>query len=305
MLCSAPLVDSNGAILGVCGFDVSDLHFRRAYAPSPKLYEGTFCALAPARDAGLPTARLDMNGALMSWRWLDSSKSESDAAAISHVGEIGDLAVYRSRNGDEYVGGERALRTQPSDVHERAAAISDIRLADFVFVLLTPKGQFDAERYYNALRLAVPFVVATIAGLVLSIVFSRLYMRPIQRAVQVAKEGGDDIPLTHIDELDEIIEYLTNLNSTNKHYSERMSAAGAGENSEEQEFKRRAETLSPAERSVLDLCLQGLSANDIAAILKISPNTVKSHNRNIFDKMGAGSQRELLMMYIRILKGTK
>ena len=41
---------------------------------------------------------------------------------------------------------------------------------------------------------------------------------------------------------------------------------------------------------------------EIAAALGISPNTVKTHNRNIFAKMQVSSQRELLMTYIDILK---
>ena len=54
------------------------------------------------------------------------------------------------------------------------------------------------------------------------------------------------------------------------------------------------EELSPAERRVLDLLLEGLSVSDVARELWLSPNTVKTHRRSIYRKLGATTREEMV-----------
>lgn len=54
------------------------------------------------------------------------------------------------------------------------------------------------------------------------------------------------------------------------------------------------EALSDREQAVLNLLLQGISNNDIAGCLQISPSTVKFHLRNIYSKLGVRSRAEAL-----------
>ena len=44
--------------------------------------------------------------------------------------------------------------------------------------------------------------------------------------------------------------------------------------------------LSPRERSIIELIGQGRSNKEIARLLGISPETVKSHVKNMFSKLG-------------------
>jgi len=53
-----------------------------------------------------------------------------------------------------------------------------------------------------------------------------------------------------------------------------------------------AELLSPREQGVLDLLVQGRSNKDIARTLAIAPETVKSHVKNIFTKLGVASRAQ-------------
>ena len=53
-------------------------------------------------------------------------------------------------------------------------------------------------------------------------------------------------------------------------------------------------TLSAREREVLGYLQTGLSSAEIASALHISANTLKSHQRSVYRKLGVGSRREAI-----------
>ena len=55
-------------------------------------------------------------------------------------------------------------------------------------------------------------------------------------------------------------------------------------------YDRVSEALTARERDVLAMISQGRSNKDIARTLKISPETVKSHVKNIFLKLAVGTR---------------
>jgi len=59
---------------------------------------------------------------------------------------------------------------------------------------------------------------------------------------------------------------------------------------------RRIESLTPRERQVLDLIMEGASNKVVAASLSISPRTVEIYRANVMSKMRADSLSELIRM---------
>ena len=55
--------------------------------------------------------------------------------------------------------------------------------------------------------------------------------------------------------------------------------------------------LSPREKEVLDLLLEGKQRNEIAAMLYISENTVKKQISSIYAKLGVASRNELFALF--------
>ncbi|MHC5351911.1 helix-turn-helix transcriptional regulator [Metapseudomonas furukawaii] len=60
--------------------------------------------------------------------------------------------------------------------------------------------------------------------------------------------------------------------------------------------------LSPRERQVARLVLKGYASSAIAELLAITPGTVKVHRKNLYDKLGIGSQSELFGLFVRGLR---
>jgi DNA-binding NarL/FixJ family response regulator len=56
--------------------------------------------------------------------------------------------------------------------------------------------------------------------------------------------------------------------------------------------------LSERERQVLDLLLRGRGVEDIATVLGIAPRTVKFHQANVLQKLGADSRLDLLRVVL-------
>jgi DNA-binding CsgD family transcriptional regulator len=64
-----------------------------------------------------------------------------------------------------------------------------------------------------------------------------------------------------------------------------------------------AGVLTPREREIVEHTLKGHSADAVGRLLGIAPGTVRIHRRNIYAKLGIGSQGELFMAFIRTLGG--
>jgi PAS domain S-box-containing protein len=64
----------------------------------------------------------------------------------------------------------------------------------------------------------------------------------------------------------------------------------------EPQLRRRTRTLSPREREVLGLLARGLTGEQIAARLVLSPETVRTHIRNAREKLGASTRVEAVTM---------
>lgn len=61
---------------------------------------------------------------------------------------------------------------------------------------------------------------------------------------------------------------------------------------------RHQEALSPRERQVAELLIQGYTNKQIAEMLHITENTIKTHTRKIYRKLGITNKRELLQQSI-------
>src|SRR5206468_4205574 len=64
--------------------------------------------------------------------------------------------------------------------------------------------------------------------------------------------------------------------------------------------RRTGELLSPREREVLALLIQGLSIAEIARAMHLSHSTAKTYTARLYEKLGAANRAQALMAALRL-----
>jgi FixJ family two-component response regulator len=77
-----------------------------------------------------------------------------------------------------------------------------------------------------------------------------------------------------------------------------QEAAGRAEARRRQDIQKRAALLTPAERNVMDLIIQGKPNKVIAKQLRMSIRTIEGRRHEVFTKMGVESVAELVRLAI-------
>ena len=67
------------------------------------------------------------------------------------------------------------------------------------------------------------------------------------------------------------------------------------------DFAKMVQTLTSAERRILDYYVAGYEIADIPNLAFVSIHTVKKHNHSIYQKLGVASRDEL-MLYIELFR---
>jgi DNA-binding CsgD family transcriptional regulator len=292
-----PLRASDGTVLGICGFDISDMLFKLQNAPDNARYQRVFSIFGPAEDT-----------------FFDGSRSLVAANQGTRFKLSGVLFIEENRGGlslftdagrKRYAGLRRPVKLYPGGaVHggRRWAA-----------AVMMPQADLDAyvlRRNRGILALLSVLLAFSIAA---AIPLSRGFLAPFYEAVDRVKERGlSDYEKTHIREIDDLFAFL----------AERDEAAAqnnpAGETAEGKDrngqaaapearfgaFLGNLATLSKAERSVFNLYAQNYSAKEIAYTLCLSMNTIKTHNKRIYAKLGVTSRKEMMVYVDMIHDGT-
>jgi DNA-binding CsgD family transcriptional regulator len=283
MLCSVPLIDSRGDVFGVCGFEISAMLFKLSHMPDNSTFSRTFCMLAPISEDVF-----DSSGAMFAGGY-SARNSTLNGRFISIEKNNNSLFTYRQKDGSSFVGLHMPVRLYPED-----SAFSDQKWA---LALMIPSGDIKQSLTHFNLKLALIVTLLMILGAIISFFLSKQFYKPIANSIDMIKSKGLSAK-TNIPEIDDLIEFISL-------QSEKLYEKAEDElpSAVLQEFLKNTKTLSPAERSVFDLYVQGHNAKEIAEILCLSINTIKTHNKRIYMKLNVASRKELLL-YVNMLKET-
>jgi DNA-binding CsgD family transcriptional regulator len=284
MICSAPLIDSQGNVFGVCGLDISNMLFKLSYKPQISDYNSLIYMLAPHNNSTINLHEAMVAGSYSS-RILSKSKS---ILTISQT--KGAFHSYHQGENNSFWG----LHT-PIHLYPEGSAFAD---QQWITAVLIPEKDIVLSMTRLNMLLISLLIILVIAGIIASLLISRKFLQPISKGLELIKsEDLSEAPRTNVPEIDDLIEFLANRNQALYQRAKQNNLSVTLLD----EFARNIETLSPSERSVYDLYAQGLTAKEIAETLYLSINTIKTHSKHIYSKLNITSRAELLL-YVNLLK---
>lgn len=159
------------------------------------------------------------------------------------------------------------------DPVEPGCVVADVRMPGL--------SGLDLQRHLRERRVDMPMIIITGHA-------------DVAMAVQALKQGAADFIEKPFDE-DVLLSSVGRALDT--------GARAFRERRQWEDIVARAATLTPREREVMDLVVQGLPNKAVAVELSISARTVEIHRGRVMEKMGAASLSDLVRMALRLEEG--
>lgn len=285
MLCSVPLIASDGTVFGLCGFEVSEMLFKLSYTPKSERYDHLLCLLSPLEEN-----TLRLSGALFTGDF-SAGPAAPERTEMKISSDTNGFYSYRQPGREAYSGLHQAVSLYPAD-----SEYADERWA---VALVMPAEALDALISVKNRNLILGLLALMLVNIGLASFISQKYIRPVVEALERIKQPNP-ASKTKILEIDDLIEFLAAQDELSAS-REKKEPPVQEYSALYQEFVKNILTLSAAEKAVFDLYVQGHTAKEIAEILCLSINTIKTHNRRIYMKLNVASRKEL-MVYIQMME---
>lgn len=165
------------------------------------------------------------------------------------------------------------------------------------------------------------------AAMGFSLFFVRRYLKPVREGIRQLKEAQYTVEESGIDEIDDLLKFFaqkereqneqsaalhekyTLLQNECEHTKRELDriadeAHRSLDSDSYQLFTEQLTKLTAREQEVFNLYVEGKTSKEIMAIMGITINGLKWHNKNIYVKLGVTSRKELLR-YAAIVKQTQ
>lgn len=298
-----PVEDAQGHVIGVCGYEISDLYFQFSYQAADGEQSRAVCALMTGDSSGYAGQVAgnrsgyapDLNGPL----------------TVSEEGQFS--LVSNGRNG--FVGMLKAV---------------DIGQSEHTVAALLPDGIYYTYVRQQQSKTVLLLAAVSVLAVGMSLLLGNRYVTPLLRSMEQVKteqlDGATQIPevndlLAYLAERDRLNEStldeirreqvntqasLAQLQTEHDRLQERLRQLAQSKKDEVYPeeytyFLHGIKDLSEKERAVFDCYLQGLSTREIATTLNISEDGVRYHNKNIYAKLGVKGLKQM-KLFISILQ---
>lgn len=282
MLLIVPLMDADGVAYGVCGFEISSMLFKLSFSPDNVLFSRIFCTLAPFKDN-----RIDTTCGMIAGNSYTTNGLIGQTVEIAATRKT--FNAYTAEDGLTYSGIHQNVSLYPKD--------SAYENENWLLCILMPEEDLEmiVMGKNKAFFLALFFFLVICLGMASYI--SRRFISPVLHALSLLKtKDHSTLKKTRILEIDDLLDYLSahdeKESSSSPAYQPNLKAY--------QEFVHNISSLSPAERAVFNLYMEGHTASEITQILFLSINTIKTHNKRIYEKLNVTSRKEL-MVYVQMM----
>lgn len=289
MLCSIPLIDSNGYVFGVCGFEVSSMLFNLSYFPDNNLYDHIFCMFS----------KLDKNHIKFSESLISGSYYPFDITdnLLSVRLNKNYFNSYIQNNSTSFLGLHNNISLYTKE--------SPYKDDNWIIAIMMSEQELHHKTSLQNMRTILLLSIMMILGIIGSSLISSRYIKPVINALNLMKESKiTPEQKTKIPEIDDLILFLANQDEISDKQNSEFKDVSSSKSDIYNKFVENIDTLSTAEMAVFNLYLKGHTAKEIADILCLSINTIKTHNKRIYMKLNVTSRKEL-MIFIKMMEEAK
>lgn len=283
MLLVVPMIAEDGTVYGICGFEVSSMLFKLAYSPDNVVFPHIFASLSLIDE----TTIIINHGLIAGNYYMTSQLTDRDMTISNNPRSFFD---YKTEEGEHFSGLHQEVSLYPSD--------SVYATNVWIIGILMPKEELSLAINSKNKTIFVSVFLLFMVGMLMAAIISSKYIKPITKAFNGIKTNGYSLKdKTKILEIDDLFEYLSEQDEkltlqTNKPINSLAHSTATFEN-----FVESIATLSPAEKAVFDLYIKGYTAKEITETLYLSINTIKTHNKRIYEKLNVSSRKELLIYF--------
>ena len=268
MLLCVPILDGSGTVRGLCGMEISDLYFSLSHDTVSSSYGNMLTLLAP-----IDGDTLNLSGTMLG----ATNGSRLTAEGTLHIKPGKYYTIYTDGK-ESYLGRHRLLDAVTSDGIPLAA------------VTLVTANTFRSYECGSQFAWFLGSVLFLLAMLVAATVLSRRFVKPINESLAAVRGNPTEVVASGISEIDELLTMIR---------ERPVGALPPDVEARLRGFTERANTLTGTERTILQYYMDGYTVKDIPELARISASTVKTHNRNLYRKLGVDSFDEL-KVYIEL-----
>ncbi len=294
MLVSVPVVGAGGKVYGICGFEVSESLFKSIHA-QPTTLEHLICVFSKRNEDDV-----DIDNGLSCG--VNGGYYLSPKTNLTVSGSKNGLVRFSNEYGS-YIGLTKNIHLYYES-------------ADYAITVMIPKSDYSQMKLRDTLQILLVVFLLLFSVIIGCLYFSKKYISPILRGLERIKNSQTN-EACNIAEIDDLFEFLSQKDSEYEKSLAELSKQNEQAKSEisrvQTENERLASTqkklilkddyefflmglrqLTPTEKAIFDLYLDGKTAAEIMEIMTIKQTTLKYHNRNIYSKLGVSSKKQLL-----------
>lgn len=301
MLITLPIRGADGAIFGICGFEISESYFAQLHSQASMLRHPT-CLITALTDGNT------YDGFLACGAADDYYYTPEEALIANDMG--GGLTGFACGN-DSFVGVVRHYT-------------GDGTSPGFTTIVMTPEADYATTALKNTLSIGIIILLLVVLSVFCCIYVSHRYLTPVLKGLEQIKAESSERQRTNIMEINNVIDFISDKERAS---ADRLSSLIEERNAAKTAYIRaqneinkladltrytvdpeayrifleRLPELSKTEREIFDYYVEGLSKQEILAAAHIRESTLKYHNSHIYEKLNVRSRKELFM-YISWMK---
>ena len=301
MLMTLPIIGSDTTVYGLCGFEISESYFKQIFNQPSKLNHAVFTINKGSK--------------------VSISNENSFSCGITNGYYLPPKGAYTS---SAFGNGMTLFQGNDSAY---IGVIKQINLCkdrdSFFLTTLIPKQDYNKWLFDDTLRIILLILLILAATVGCSYFFTRKYLSPIKVSLEQLKQKEYD-RRSGISEIDDLFAFLAEQDRTNEmafdairrektdilasleqiknmhnetiRQVERLAYSRKDEVDpyDYNDFKNGLRLLTEREKEILDLYVSGKTVKEIIAQTGLKESTIRFHNRNIYNKLGVHSLKQLL-----------